>query len=394
LVDSPDAPDLAPHEVRREDVDRIVSRITQTSPRDAKLPTLQDIRGDLEQVPLADMLQILGVNRRSGVLSVTTSRGNAEVRLHEGEVIDATFRRVEGERALFRLLAERHGRFAFAPGDPSASRRITSPTSMLLMEGMRQLDEINRLRVLLAPAGELLALEDRAPLSLPSDFDWIAPSSPERPAAIRREVLSLLESPRAIDELLDEINAPDLAILSSLEDLASESLIRRIPLASLTSPLAPPEQFPVLRSLVTRLARPGFAPPPRLVIAAGMKGVRTLAHSIRRIMDIVAPAEPPPRAPLPRLLGTLRLGDDVEVAITALPTDEAFAPTWSLALPGAAAVIGLEDAAVAALQAHCEAVEVMLIGARTLVDPLDIAVPADVAALLRAALEKAAVQTS
>ena len=146
----------------------------------------------------------------------------------------------------------------------------------------------------------------------------------------------------------------------------------------------------MLRSLVTRLTRAGFAPPPRLVIAAGVKSMAALAHSIRLISDAVAPDEPLPRAPLPRPLGTLRLGDGVELTLTGLPTDDAFAPTWTLVLPGAAAVVRLAAAGGLTLEAHCEAVEVMLIDAESLVGALDTAVPGQVAALVRSALEMAA----
>jgi hypothetical protein len=73
-----------------------------------------------------------------------------------------------------------------------------------------------------------------------------------------------------------------------------------------------------------------------------------------------------------------------------LPTDVAFAPTWTLALPGAAAVVRLAGAGGRALEAHCEAVEVMLIDAESAMGALDPAVPEQVAALVRSALELAA----
>jgi len=71
------------------------------------------------------------------------------------------------------------------------------------------------------------------------------------------------------------------------------------------------------------------------------------------------------------------------------PTDDAFAPTWTLAIPGAAAVVRLAGAGGQALEAHCEAVEVMLLDAESVMGSLDTAVPAQVAALVRSALEMA-----
>ncbi len=389
----------APSDVLRTDVDHIVSRITEASPRESREPVAQDIRGNLEQMPLVDLLQLLAMNRRSGVLGITTSTGAGEVRLAEGEVIDAVYRRLEGEKALYRLLGERDGHFAFVPGEPSSPRRIQLSTSLLLMEAMRQVDELARRRHELAPGGDALLLEDGMPQSVEAAAVTVPAmqargSSPPLPrdieAAILRELGALMTIPRAIDELLDEISAPDLSILDVLAVLTNAGRIRRVPIAALTTPFAPVEQLPVLRSLVTRLTRAGFAPPPRLVIAAGAKRMPSLAHAVRRITDAVVPTEAAPRAALPRPLGTLRLGDGVELALTGLPTDEAFAPTWTLALPGAAAVVRLSDAGGDALRAHCEALEIMLIDAESLMGALDAAVPAQVAALVRSALEMAA----
>jgi CheY-like chemotaxis protein len=380
LVRAAEADQLGPGEVLRSDLDHVVSRIAKASPRAAQIPLEQELRGNIEQMPMVDLLQLLTMNRRSGVLGITTAYGAGEVRLSDGEVIDAVYRRLEGEKAFYRLLGEREGRFAFSPGAPATARRLTSPTSQLLMEAMRQVDEVRRRRAELSLAGAALLYDD-APL--PADL------SPDR-AGVVREVARLLALPRSLDELLDEHVATDLAVIEALLALDAAGHLRRVPLVDLTTPFAPPEQLPVLRSLITRLTRAGFAPPPRLVIAAGVKRMPSLAHTVRRITDAVAPSEQLPGAPLPRLLGTLRLGDGVELALTGLPTDDTFAPTWTLALPGAAAVVRLGGAGGAALEAHCDAVEVMLLDAESVMGSLDTAVPAQVAALVRSALEMAA----
>ncbi|WP_437754989.1 DUF4388 domain-containing protein [Sorangium sp. So ce1389] len=460
LVEGDDGDDgeLGPDDVLRSDVDHIVSRITEASPRGSRPTALQEIRGDLQQVPLVDLLQLLAMNRRSGVLGITTPAGAGELRISAGEVIDAVYRRLEGEKALYRLLGERDGHFAFSPGEPTSARRIMAPTSRLLMEALRQVDEVQRRRAELAPAGEAFLVTepssddlDLSPLhghetfgagpisvqaaeagdagaGVPDVTSALLPtgvargSMPPPPtlraaesAAIKLEALryptapppasigepteraivaekitALLQMPHNLDELLDEIGGPDLLILEVLMELTAAGKVRRISLADLTTPFAPPEHFPVLRSLVTRLARPGFAPPPHLVIAASARRMITLSHAVRRIADAVVPAEAPPNAPLPRPLGVIRLGDGVELALVGLPTDETFAPTWPLALHGAAAVVRLGDAGKEALAAHCEALELLLLDAEAIMGPLDLASPGQITLLVRTALEAAA----
>lgn len=464
LVDDGEG-ELGPDDVLRSDVDHIVSRITEASPRGSKPTAPQELRGDLQQVPLVDMLQLLAMNRRSGVLGITTPSGAGELRLSAGEVIDAVYRRLEGEKALYRLLTERDGQFAFTPGEPVSVRRIMAPTSRLLMEAIHQVDEVMRRRAELAPGGEAFLLTEPAsddpdlpPLSpLPRSATWAAatgeptasdeasaalvlpglapvplpggagagiqtgsipppptlraaetgstppqgahlsttppPATRDEPSArsvVTAKITALLQMPHNLDELLDEINAPDLLILEVLMELIAAGKIRRISLADLTTPFAPPEHYAVLRSLVTRLSRPGFAPPPHLVIAASARRMAVLSHAVRRIADAVVPAEPPPRAPLPRPLGVIRLGDGVELALVGLPADEGFAPTWPLALHGASAVVRLGDAGKDALAAHCEALELQLIDAEAVMGPLDLSSPGQIALLVRTALETAA----
>ncbi|XXY54788.1 DUF4388 domain-containing protein [Sorangium sp. So ce269] len=460
LVDSDDGDDgeIGPDDVLRSDVDHIVSRITEASPRGSRPTALQEIRGDLQQVPLVDLLQLLAMNRRSGVLGITTPAGAGELRISAGEVIDAVYRRLEGEKALYRLLGERDGHFAFSPGEPASARRIMAPTSRLLMEALRQVDEVQRRRAELAPAGEAFLVTepssddlDLSPLhghetfgagpisvqaaeagdagaAVPDLTSALLPAGaargsmpppptlraaesaainlealryptapppasvgePTERAIVAEKITALLQMPHNLDELLDEIGGPDLLILEVLMELTAAGKVRRISLADLTTPFAPAEHFPVLRSLVTRLARPGFAPPPHLVIAASARRMTTLSHAVRRIADAVVPAEAPPNAPLPRPLGVIRLGDGVELALVGLPTDETFAPTWPLVLHGAAAVVRLGDAGKEALAAHCEALELLLLDAEAMMGPLDLASPGQITLLVRTALEAAA----
>ncbi len=388
LLDESHEDEALPDEVRRAETDQIISRITGIMPKFSRLPPpQQDIRGDLEQVPLVDMLQLLAMNRRTGALTITAQDGNGEVRLADGQVVDATFRRLVGERALYRLLAARRGRFAFAPGDPPVIRRIQASTNMLLMEAMRQVDEQNERRARLAPHGEVFVLTDQA--TKLGMFD--APESRRLSvtAPIRNRLLDYLHMPRSLDEVLDEVDAPDLDILDMVKELRKSGLVQTIALSTVTTPLASPEQFPVLRSLASRLERPGFSPPPRIVFAMTPQRLPMLAYSMRRITGVVASTESPARAPLPRLIGTMQLGEGVDVAIIGLPTDEAYAPTWALALPGSAAVVRVGDIPRAALEAHCEAVEVRILDAEQLVTQFDPTMPVQVAALLRAALEAA-----
>src|SRR6266498_2200148 len=84
----------------------------------------REIEGNLAQIPLVDLLQILAVNRKSGKLAVEREGESASITLREGRVVDAVADPVHGEKALWRLLTHREGQFAFVPGQDSAAERI------------------------------------------------------------------------------------------------------------------------------------------------------------------------------------------------------------------------------------------------------------------------------
>jgi ActR/RegA family two-component response regulator len=382
LTSASSAAALGPREVRRGDVDHIASRILEVAARENAPEVQQELRGNVQQMPLVDLLQLLTMNQRSGVLAVTTASGTGEVRLANGHVVDAVYRRVEGEKALFRLLGEHQGQFMFMPGE-GAVRRIATPTNALLMEAMRQMDEMRELRKIIAPAAEVFVADEAlSPISARKD--------PDSGDQLEREIVTALQVPRSLDELCDEVTAPDLHVVRALARLMDAGQIHAAPLASLTTPFAPVEQLSVLRALVSRLTPQGFLPPPRIVIVASHRRMVGLAHAVRYIEGVTPPSDVPPRAALPRPLGTLRLGEGVDLVVVGLPPEDTFAPLWALVLPGAAAVVRIDGAGGDAFEVCCEAAEAKVLEAERLVTELDVAVPAQVAALLRSALEAAA----
>ncbi|MEO6602853.1 MAG: DUF4388 domain-containing protein, partial [Polyangiaceae bacterium] len=172
-----------------------------------------DVRGNLQQIGILDLLQLLSMNRRSGSLQVTTQAGAGEVRLAEGEIVDAVYRRLEGEKALYRLLAETEGVFSFASGAAHSLRRIVLPTRALLLEGMRHIDETKQRRA-------ALDSESEAFLAI------VPPETASREAEQR--VLEVLLAPRTLSELLDEVPLADLEVLEALTGLLELGQIRRI----------------------------------------------------------------------------------------------------------------------------------------------------------------------
>lgn len=374
LVDKPVGASLAPDELPHHDVELIARRLYAIPIRVSVGPEEGgDFRGDLQQVSTVDLLQLLAMNRRSGTLSINTPAGNGEVRIKTGEIVDAVFRRLEREKALFRLLGETEGTFSFVGGSPQFLERIRTSTSSLLMEGLRQLDEAERLRLSLDLDGTALLA--------------IAPPGADTTESAAR-VLEALTSPRTLPELLDEVTLHDLAVLEALRLLLDQGLVRRIASSAVRVELADPERMAVLAALAKRAVRSGYRGAARVLIAATPQRLVTLMHATSRIADAFVPTEPVPAAPMPYSLATLRLGE-ADLEVVGLPLVEAYAPLWGIVLPGAAALARLEPIAAEALDTACSVAAVPILEAGAILHDGDEADPEHVANLLRMLLEKA-----
>lgn len=360
----------------RHDPEAIARRLFASLTRPPPTSTDRgDFRGDLQQVSVPDLLQLLSMNRRTGTLTIVAVTGQGEVRLTEGEVVDAVFRRVEGTKALYRLLNENEGSFSFVTGAPTPLRRITEPTRVLLMEGVRHVDET---RVLLE---RLCATQDALQATRPA-----AANDPE----LTQRLLTALEVPKNAHELLDELTCSDLEILSAVESLLESGLIRRIERGALRVDLAEPEQLSVLSAIVRQLKRPGFAGNPRIIFFASPPRLAASLHALGRIADSLVSTEASPAPPVASRLATLRLTDGQELDVVGLPNNFAYCPLWNLSLPGTAALVTLGHELTEALEEATSLAGVILLDAETLLGHLDEGDPRQMAALVRATLEAAA----
>lgn len=374
----------------QDEPDLIARQLHSLPSKPPQLPPLRDdFRGDLQQVSIVDLLQLLSMNRRTGALGIVTAAGAGEVRLSEGEVVDAVYRRLEGEKALFRLLAETEGNFAFTSQTLPSATRISTPGPLLLLEGLRQLDEARQLK-------RDLGLDDDAVLAVGSGMaesgveaapgDSTAPTRPGESEVVQRLWIALA-APHTLDEVLDELPFSDLEILRALEILLESAAVRRIPKGQIRAPLANPEGLAVLGALVARLKPSGYSGPVRLAVAARARRLRTVMHAAQRLADAVAPVEGPPTLPTPFPMATLRVGESAELTIVGLPLVIAYSPLWCLALPGTAAVIRLENTEAPVLEQICGVWGIPLLDAAALVGQIDETDPAHLALLFRLTLE-------
>jgi hypothetical protein len=363
----------------RTDVDAIAAsalRAPSVPPDGAAAPPSIQV-GSLAQTPLLELVESLFVTRRTGTLGVTTPKGAGELRFAGGELVDAVYLRLDGLKALLRLLGESEGAFVFTPGAPMAVRRITLAAGDLVRLAARQLEETQRLRIALGAddtsAGALVAVESVDPIAL---------------SPLARTLLSRLRSPSTLDELLDTASEPDAELLAALAELDAAGRLRRIGTESRRLPFAPAEHVERVRALAARAQAGGFLGPARVVFAGTATRLGVLTHTALRLQEAVAPAQPSPALPVPHEIATLRLSDGAAVELFALPLVPAYSPLWAMALAGAAVLVRLDDAAAELLLDASATADMPIVDAESLVEWLDESDVGEVGSLVRAALEK------
>jgi CheY-like chemotaxis protein len=362
--------------VRRDDIDRIVLRIEQLAkPRErVSRGSLAPSAHTLENAPLADLLIVLATERRSGTLTVTTPKGSGEVRLVEGEIADAVYVRLEGRKALTRMLGERDGTATFAPGSPAIMRRIHEGTRSLVNEARALVDKAVALR---AQAAELATSMLLAHEGLGGD-DL---------SEVDQHVLTRLRVPAMLDDILDELPHTDAAILESVIRLDARGRVKRLGHTSSRVQLCGPDQLHLLRASAARAKSAGFTGAARLVFAATSARLAVFGHTVLSLADAFPSTEPTPSVPVPYVLATIRLGDGVELDIVALPLVPAYAPLWPMALAGAAILVRLDEAAAQSLEEACGAVGVPILDARAIFGTLEESSAVQVASLIKTALD-------
>lgn len=112
---------------------------------------VRSMSGAIDEVPLPDLLQLFGSSRKTGVLVVKTETDQGKIYLEKGIIVHATINDLEHlapEKCLYRIITWRHGTFYMEPAeDGTLPQRVQLSCEGALMEGLRILDEVNRIEL-------------------------------------------------------------------------------------------------------------------------------------------------------------------------------------------------------------------------------------------------------
>jgi response regulator RpfG family c-di-GMP phosphodiesterase len=119
----------------------VIAKVRNALARISPAAASRGVSGQLSEMPLPDVLQVLGRSKKTGLLRIQAGGLSGELSLGQGAIHDARFRQLRGEDAVYAMLGLSEGHFLLDPGVAPEARVVHKPLDELLLEGMRRLDE-------------------------------------------------------------------------------------------------------------------------------------------------------------------------------------------------------------------------------------------------------------
>ncbi|MGQ9730683.1 MAG: DUF4388 domain-containing protein [Candidatus Zipacnadales bacterium] len=170
------------------------------------------LRGTFSDTEPEDVLQMLALGRKTGVLTVTDAHRTTRLIFEEGMIIDAYDGLLRGEDAVVTLLIARRGQFAFRAQPVPAERTVHRDVSAILLRAARQLDDAKRAKELMRhPTARVYRLEEMVEPNLLDEAE--------------RKLLGLVNDRRTVGELVAASGLSLERAYVSLASLAERGLI-------------------------------------------------------------------------------------------------------------------------------------------------------------------------
>ncbi|ACI19343.1 DUF4388 domain-containing protein [Dictyoglomus thermophilum] len=131
------------------------------------------IRGDLQSIPLWEVLQTLSIGKKTGRLEIDTGVKKAEIFFENGKIVNVRSGFIEGYNAILGLALWDRGDFVFYPDEKAQNKILNLDPLEIIVNLSQNLDLMNYLGdfVLLPVRIDGLALEEEV---VSSSFDGIA----------------------------------------------------------------------------------------------------------------------------------------------------------------------------------------------------------------------------
>ncbi len=180
------------------------------------------LQGTLDDFELTDILQIIQMGNKDGVLKIEHPSGEkAYLYVEKSIVVHAECGGETGDLAIARIFEWNKGKFEFIVGEKSDKKTINLPIPTLIMEAARKIDEWNRIKKVIPSLDTIFELEPNPN----TDIEVINLNADEW------RVLSQIDGKKNIKEIANLLKIGEIETAKILFGLIGSGLVRikRIP---------------------------------------------------------------------------------------------------------------------------------------------------------------------
>jgi pSer/pThr/pTyr-binding forkhead associated (FHA) protein len=198
---------------------QVKQNLEQVAAQQSAKQTKTAMTGKLEEIPLVDLLQMFSTSKKNGVLVVNRER-EGKIHLRQGKVYYAVIdenHELGPQKSFNRVMSWESGDFELRPPDnQSFMVELDSSTDHLLMDAMRQLDEMRRIQPDLPAADATLTLA--VPMTPP-----LRELTPDE-----LDVLQLVINWGTLQGALDHSPVDDLVVCTAVVNLMQRDYLRLV----------------------------------------------------------------------------------------------------------------------------------------------------------------------
>jgi ribosomal protein L21E len=122
----------------------VVAKVRHLLEQSHRKREARGVSGSLEEMSLPDIVQVLHQGRKTGALKLSSDGKTGAVYFKDGTIVDAVWGDENGEEAFYAIVCVTRGGFTIDPEAIPPEATIQVSPEMLLLEGMRRLDEAGR----------------------------------------------------------------------------------------------------------------------------------------------------------------------------------------------------------------------------------------------------------
>ncbi len=171
-------------------------------------------QGSLNELPLADIVQLVAVSGKTGMFSMTRASEKGYVYLQGGQITHAKVGDLEGDDAIYALALWSHGTFQFSPGVESDAHTITRSNTNLLLEAARRSDEWKIL-------SRKIPATDSVPVLVARD----GATGPVTLTPLEWKVVTRTDGQRSIEDIARSLKISSFDVAKTLYGLVTAELV-------------------------------------------------------------------------------------------------------------------------------------------------------------------------